>query len=227
MTTTVDHPAPKKSWWRENALAIWLAVLATLIMSLFLLPDVIYFVHPGEQVVKWSRFFGGTVTDHTYGEGAHVMFPWDKIYVYDIRLQQTTADLEVLSSDGLEMTIEVTTRFRLLPGSLPTLHQHVGPDYVNKLIIPEVGAHFRSVMARYEPEQLYTTSREAIVDEILAQMRLENKVAPYPGAAFQDVIYVEDVLVRDVDLPQIVKQSIENKLAQRHLMLEYRLPPAA
>lgn len=217
---TTTPPAPRRRN-RQNSLAFWTALFGTAIFLVFLIPDIFFSVQPGQAAVVWHRFWGGTDTDTTYYEGTHMMLPWDKLYVYDVRLQQHTMEMSVLSSDGLEVHLSTTTRYRVSPAYLGILHSHVGPDYLQRVLIPEVGAHVRNVVGRYDPEQLYTTRRELIQDEILALLRQENKLTIYAGHPVSELIYIEDVMITAIDLPALVDAAIQQKLAQRHAMLEY------
>jgi prohibitin 2 len=219
-TTTQAAPAkPKKT--RGGVLAFWMAFFGTAIFLLYLLPDILFPVQPGEAAVVWHRFWGGTDTDDVYREGTHVQWPWDKVYIYDVRLQHLTQDMTVLSTDGLEVHVSTTTRFRVIPDHLGILHTHVGPNYKDTVLVPEIGAHVRNVVGRYDPEQLYTTRRELIQDEILDLLRRENQLTMFAGAALRELIYIEDVLVLGIRLPEKVEAAIEQKLTQRHEMLEY------
>lgn len=219
--TATPTPPKKKRKNRGGRMAFWMAFFGTAIFLLYMLPDILFSVQPGQAAVVWHRFWGGTDIDDTYGEGTHLMFPWDKVFIYDVRLQQLTQDLNVLSTDGLEVIVSTTTRYRAIPEHLGLLHTNVGPDYADKVLVPEVGAHVRNVVGRYDPEQLYTTRREVIQDEILTLLRQENQLTMYSGTPLRELIYIEDVLVRAIKLPEKVEDAIEHKLALRHEMLEY------
>ena len=143
--------------------AVPLVVLALLMVWLmvYLAADIFISVMPGQGGVLWKRFGGGTVTGHVYGEGLHVIPPWDEMTVYDIRYQQQSREFEVLSSDGLLYNVEVTVRFRLREQLLGLLHKCVGPQFVDTMLLPEVGAVTRLVTAQLRPDELYTSQRQA------------------------------------------------------------------
>jgi len=103
---------------------------------------------------------------------------------------------------------------------LGLLHQTKGENYLDIVIIPEIRAVARSVVGRYTPEQLYSTKRDAIQNEIFEET--SKKVTP-------QYIQLNSVLVRDVTLPPTIKQAIERKLKQEQESLEYefRLVTAA
>lgn len=100
-----------------------------------------------------------------------------------------------------------------------------GPDYVRILVLPEVGAHARQQLALWEPEEIYTTQRAAIQSAILEKVQHEMTVKYLPEEARESFVHFEDVFIRSITLPDRVREAIKNKLAQRHVMLEwdYRL----
>ena len=95
---------------------------------------------------------------------------------------------------------------------LGLLHQTKGINYLNTVLLPTVRAVARSVVGRYTPEQLYSTKRDAIQNEIYEETR-DNVDSQY--------IQLNAVLVRDVSLPAAIKQGIERKLVQEQEALEY------
>lgn len=203
--------------------AIFFAVIGLLIVWLlvYLIPEMWIFVKPGQAGVLWRRFGGGTVMDHTYGEGTHIILPWDKMYIYDVRLQHRDKVFEVLSKDGLQYNIAVTVRFRLLKEDLPDLHRHVGPNYVETLIFPEIGSQARALVSQYRTDEVYTEARLQIEGEVLQRVKSQLMISYLPNVPRESYLHVEDVLFREIILPQKVKNAIEDKLAQEQQMLEY------
>jgi regulator of protease activity HflC (stomatin/prohibitin superfamily) len=186
----------------------FLLIAFTLVM---LWPRMLINVRVGEEGVLWGRFFG-TQLDTVYTEGLHIIFPWDIMYVYDVRIQTVDHTVTVLSTDGLEMKIDVTTRYQPAAKSLPHLHQRVGPLYVQRIVIPEVVTAVREVMGKYRPQQLYTLRTDEMQDEIvgLAAAQVRDRF-----------ILIDDVLIRRIQLPPVLEQAIQRKLTQEQEALEY------
>jgi len=120
--------------------------------------------------------------------------------------------MQVLSSNGLEISLDVSVLYQPKIDKLGLLHQTKGEDYLDIVIIPEIRAVARSVVGRYTPEQLYSTKRDAIQNEIYEET--SKKVAPQH-------VQINAVLVRDVTLPPTIKDAIERKLKQEQESLEY------
>ena len=195
-----------------------------LLLIAFMLPAMVVTIPAGHLGVKWKRFGGGTVLDDTIGEGASLILPWDKVFVYDARLQMVDREFEVLSSDGLKLQVNLSWRYRVIPSVLGALHQHVGPDYQEILIAPSVGARARDVIAVYRPEDIYTEHRLEIQDQISESVRYElnNFFAPM-SENIKEWIVLEDVLIRRIVLPEGVEESIVRKNVARHEVEQYSL----
>jgi regulator of protease activity HflC (stomatin/prohibitin superfamily) len=120
--------------------------------------------------------------------------------------------MRVLSSNGLEISLDVSVLYQPKIDELGILHKTKGENYLNIVIVPEIRAVARSVIGRYTPEQLYSTKRDAIQNEIFEETK--KKVDPQH-------VQINSVLVRDVTLPPSIKEAIQRKLTQEQEALEY------
>ena len=168
----------------------------------------------GEAGVLWKRFGGGVVTDQPpLGEGFHLVAPWNTVIVYETRQQELTEKMKVLSSNGLDIQLEATAWYQPVTQELGFLHQTKGANYLDRVLKPAMRSATRSVVGRYTPEQIYSSKRDAIQEEIFDETK---KIV-------QDQhIQLNDVLVRDVTLPVAIKDAIERKLSQEQTSLEYK-----
>ncbi len=175
----------------------------------------------GEAGVLYKTFDNGVVTDAPpLGEGFHLVAPWNKVIIYEVRQQELFEKMKVLSSNGLEIQIDASAWYEPVYDQLGNLHQSLGENYLERVIMPSIRSAARSVVGRYTPEQLYSSKRDAIQDEIFEETKkiLENQY-----------VQLNEVLVRDVTLPNTIKDAIERKLKQEQESLEYefRLVTAA
>lgn len=210
-----------RQWIRSNAVFLSTSVLVLILILIYLAPNIFIVIYPGQAGVLWRRFGGGTDVTTVYPEGLRMIFPWDIMYIYDIRMQQKGETFDVLSSDGLTMQIDLTVRFRLIEQDLGLLHKHIGPDYIETLLMPEIRAHARAEAGQYLPEQIYTSNREQIMKSILDTVRKEMLIKYMPEVKRYSFIYLEDVFIRSITLPRKVQMAIQDKLAQKHKMEEY------
>ena len=167
----------------------------------------------GEAGVVWKRFGGTVIAKPALSEGFPIIAPWNKVYVYNIKQQEEfESGMRVLSSNGLEISLDVSVLYQPIIEDLGLLHKTKGEDYLNIVIVPEIRAVARSVIGRYTPEQLYSTKRDAIQNEIYEETK--KKVEPQH-------VQINSVLVRDVTLPPSIKEAIQRKLTQEQEALEY------
>lgn len=217
---------PLRRWLRRYSIAFYALTLALLLGTLALAPRIFIQIPAGHVGVLWLRFFGGTVTDHVYREGLRVIFPWDRMTLYDARLANDTRTYQALSSNGLTMQAEISLRYRINPPAAGYLHKLAGPHYPDTLVAPEIASVAMEIFARYLPEQVYSDLRQSIQQDMRARVLARFAVPPVaqdmgsPGNP-PPLIQVENVLIRSVILPAMVREAIEHKIQQQQVMLEY------
>ncbi|VAW11009.1 FIG00930688: hypothetical protein [hydrothermal vent metagenome] len=170
-------------------------------------------IEAGQAGVLYKTFGNGVVVDKPpMGEGFHIVAPWNKVFVYEVRQQELFEKMKVLSSNGLEIQIDASAWYKPVYSNLGKLHQDLGKDYLDRVIKPAIRSAARSVVGRYTPEQLYSSKRDVIQDEIYEETKniLDNQN-----------VQLNQVLVRDVTLPSTIKDAIERKLKQEQESLEY------
>jgi regulator of protease activity HflC (stomatin/prohibitin superfamily) len=141
----------------------------------------------------------------------HVILPWNKMYVYNVRKQQFTDSINVLTVDGLTVGVKYSVRYYLEKDTLPLLHQRVGPDYVNVVVRPEVRSVIRTIFGQYKPEEIYTNQKSI-------QERISELSKGRLGGRF---VSLDEVPIESVTLPVRISEAIETKLAQQQLDEEY------
>ncbi len=167
----------------------------------------------GEAGVIFNTFEGGiNVEEAPLGEGFHFIAPWNKVYIYSVRQKENSEDMKMLSSNGLEITIDVSAWFRPVESKLPYLHKIIGKSYETQIVVPAIRAAARSVIGRYTPEEIYSTKRDAIQEEMYTETK---KILD------QKYIFLDRMLIRSIVLPEKLKAAIESKLKQEQLSLEY------
>jgi len=166
----------------------------------------------GDAGVLFRTFGAGVETEKTYTEGFHFIAPWNKMVKMEVRQQQVMEKMAVLSSNGLEISIDLSVWHQPVFSKLPFLYKEKGIDYVDRVVKPAIRSATRSVIGRYTPEEIYSSKRDVIQEEINIETRkiLERQF-----------IQLNEVLVRDIMLPSTIKTAIENKLKQEQESLEY------
>ena len=177
----------------------------------FLWNRVFMSLKPGDAGVMWERFFGGTDLKHVYREGFHIVMPWNRLYVYNVRLQQTPHKIVALCKNGLPVEIEVSIRSRPQIENLPLLHKIVGENYLDVVVKPEIEAHVRTVVSQFNPEELYTS--EGYILNLIVQGAM--------GEIAERYISLDDLLIKRIVLPATVADAIQAKLVEEQRVLEY------
>ncbi len=208
------------NWLEAHRLEIAIVLLLFALLFLSALPMMLISIDSGYKGVLWRRFFGGTEMAHSYGEGATLIFPWDKMTLYSTRQQRETVVFNTLSKNGLSVLVEASIRFRPLEETLPELHRYIGPDYVNVLLIPEMGSHVRNIIGQYEPEELYSMKR-ALIEEQIEQSIRDGLDTTNTKKSAGRYIFVDEILIRDITLPETVRDSIEQKEQSKQVALAY------
>ena len=187
-------------------------VIVSLIFLVLFGSSIFYTIEPGEKGVIFRKFSGGLDKDKIYEQGFHVIAPWNTLHVYDVKINETFEKMEVLSQNGLSIKIDLSFRYNPIHNKIGYLHDEIGRNYVERIVKPEIRSVTREVIGNYLPEELYSTKREAIEDEIESLTRA--KVEP-------KYITLDAILIRDVTLPQTLRTAIEQKLKQEQEALEY------
>lgn len=190
---------------------VCVGIFFTLVI-LFLWPNMVISIRPGELGVLYSRFGGGTVLDRTYEEGLHVIQPWNILYIYDMRVQEETQNIDVLTVDGLTINVSVSVRYQILRDRLPALHQDIGPSFRTKIMIPITNSAVRQTIGNYRPDDLYSTARQELQDQMLVDAVEEMGRIP---------ILVHGFVVKNITLPEVLRKAIEEKLVAEQNYLRY------
>jgi regulator of protease activity HflC (stomatin/prohibitin superfamily) len=192
---------------------IGLPILFGVIILVILIAKSTVTINSGEAGVLYKTFGGGVVTDKPpLNEGFHLVAPWNKVFVYEVRQQSLEEKMQVLSSNGLEIKLDASIWFQPSFDNLGSLHREKGEAYIQRVLQPAVRSAARAVVGRYNPEQLYSSKREAIQREIFEETEILLR---------NQYVQINEVLVRDVSLPPTIKDAIERKLRQEQESLEY------
>ena len=224
----------RSKWWRFvdgylPSVVIYLMLVTLVAVVLF--PYAAVTVPSGHAGVLWKRFGGGTVLDprQIREEGLHLIWPWNELFLYDLRLQSVTETYNAISSDGVSLSSTMNIRFRLQRAAAPVIHQALGPNYPQLLVRPGIGSLTREVMAQYTAEQVYSTARQEIQDKIrsLSQDRLSEKMMEREGdepyrVSLSDTVILYDTLVYGIELPVVVVNAINRKIEQYYISEEYK-----
>ncbi|MGY8997468.1 MAG: prohibitin family protein, partial [Alphaproteobacteria bacterium] len=207
--------------YRRHHTLLLMGLLLFTFVFIFLSRQMFVTVPAGHGGVMWWRFWEGTATSWHYGEGTHLVPPWDEVTLYDLRLQSMPFEVSALASDGLVVTVEVTVQFRLIPDGLGFLHKEVGPDYLNSLMIPVISSQIRNTVASVPAEALYSNGRDGLQEAIEKAADESIGMVDDGHGSDPNFIKLEQVLIRRVNLPNEVRMAIADKNVALHNAEQY------
>lgn len=144
----------------------------------------------------------GRVTGETLGEGMHVINPLKSVQRLSIQTQSVKESANVPSNEGLILALDTSLLFHLDRSKAAEVYQKVGANYAEKIVEPTLRAAIRAATSAHTANALYTNARELVQQQI--QEELIAQLAPRG-------VIIENVLLRDVQLPAMLKSSIEAK----------------
>jgi prohibitin 1 len=144
----------------------------------------------------------GRVTGDVLPEGIHLINPLKSVQKLSIQTQSIKESASVPSNEGLIMALDTSLLFRLDRTMAAQVYQTVGENYAEKVVEPTLRATIRAATSAHSANALYTNARE------LVQQQIQNELT---AALASRGVIVEAVLLRDVQLPAMLKTSIEAK----------------
>jgi regulator of protease activity HflC (stomatin/prohibitin superfamily) len=222
---TPEEPLLPRRWYhrvggasRLYASRLLMILVVVLFVVIYFWRDVFITVNSGQVAVLYLRFGGGTQTDRVLGEGLKIIAPWDKLFIYDVRVQETKHTMDVLTSEGLSVNLSLSIRYHPEAALVGLLQANVGPDYKEKIVIPEVESALRTTMANFPMRDVYGSQRGLVQQAINESL---EKVQ-------QKFVSIDEVVLREVELPAQIRDTVEQKMTQKELAesYEYRLDVA-
>ncbi|MEJ2673040.1 MAG: prohibitin family protein, partial [Deltaproteobacteria bacterium] len=140
----------------------------------------------------------------TIPEGVHLVNPLASMELMSVRTKEFFEHAEAPSKEGLNVVLEVSCLYHLMASKADQVYRSIGPNYENIVIKPQFRAAIRDNTVKHESKDLYTSGREVITNEIYKE--LESDLKPRG-------IEVEKILLRRIQLPKMVEEAINAKLA--------------
>lgn len=158
----------------------------------------------------------GSVQPDVLESGLHLINPLLDVTEFDIQTQNYTMSaihgegtqegddaIRVLSNDGLEVVIDLTVLFRVSPESTPKIFKQIGVNYSDKIVRPVTRTRIRDNAVYYDAVALYSTKRNEFQQRIFKTIEADFKTRG---------LVLEQLLIRNINLPTSVKASIESKI---------------
>jgi regulator of protease activity HflC (stomatin/prohibitin superfamily) len=170
-------------------------------------------IEPGYVGVQ--KLFG-KVNNNTLESGLNLINPLVEVVTFDIRTQNYTMTgvndegdksgddaIRVLSADGLEVVVDLTVLYKVMPNEAPRILKEIGTDYRNTIVRPICRTKIRDNAVYYDAISLYSTKRDEFQARIFKTIESDFK---------NRGLMLEQLLVRNITLPASVKTTIESKI---------------
>ncbi len=188
-------------------------ILGVIVILIGLMSSVFKQIDAGKVGVK-SLY--GNVQPDVLESGLHMVNPLLDITIFDVQTQNYTMSaihgegaqegddaIRVLSNDGLEVVIDLTVLYRVLPTEAPKILKGIGQDYIDKIVRPVTRTRIRDNAVYYDAVALYSTKRNEFQQRIFQSIEKDFKSRG---------LVLEQLLIRNINLPTSVKASIESKI---------------
>lgn len=189
------------------------SIVGVIVIVLGLLFSVFKIIEPGKVGVQ---VLFGKVQDNVLESGLHVINPLVDVTTFNIQTQNYTMSavhsegevqgddaIRVLSSDGLEVMVDLTVLYKVEPSKAPYILQNIGLDYTDKIVRTVARTAIRDNAVNYAAVDLYSTKRQEFQEKI-------NRTISQSFA--KRGLELQQILVRNISLPASVRASIESKI---------------
>jgi regulator of protease activity HflC (stomatin/prohibitin superfamily) len=192
---------------------IYLKYIGVFIMFIGIFSSMFVQINPGKVGVK-SLF--GKVQNKVLPSGLHLINPLMDVTIFDVQTHNYTMSaihdegdksgddaIRVLSNDGLEVVIDLTVLYRIIPEQAPDIYQNIGENYNDKIVRPVTRTRIRDNAVFYDAVSLYSSKRDEFQQRIFKTIEADFKSRG---------LVLEQLLIRNINLPASVKATIESKI---------------
>ena len=203
------------NWIAGNFIGLTFVSILLVLSVIVLWKRVVIVIPAGSVGVIYRPLLGGIDMDRILNEGLNLVFPLNTVTEYDSRVQMKQIQMEVLTKDQLRSDIKVSFQFQVNKFALPLLHKFVGPDYITKVILPEVTGKTRVMFAELTSQEAFTKQLERVVNEIaiMSDQVILEKLGP-PGLDYVRLVRITAVQLESMEFPAEIQAAIRNKIAE-------------
>ena len=237
--------AQVRSYFRKHRNKIILRTLIVVTTVVLIWPYITIVIPAGQVGVLFRPLVGGTTISRPMTEGLNMFLPWNRITLYDTRIQVRQTTFEAVTSEGLHVRLGVIYRYRIHASKAGRLHKVIGPNYPAVLLDPAINSIVRRETSRYSSDEIYGNRRSELqtliyrgvtdpanrnmiesssdpsaTDMVFGRPALLTKIEK-PSEGYVSLVVTVDVVISEVRLPDRVREAIEKKEEQQQLQQEY------
>lgn len=179
----------------------------------------------------------GDVSPKPLSQGLHLINPLNAVTKMSVQTQTITMhaggrnetgqveSIEAVSADGMRMPLDATINFRLVGDDAPWVYQYIGEDYEDKIIVPAMRTAVREALSQFQAQDAYSTKRDDLARKMEEMLRKHVRALLDDYKFSGQAVVIQQVLLRNIGIPDQVRDAIEKKLAaeQNALAMQYVL----
>ena len=178
-------------WLEDNSFHV-LTIFMVLFLSMALIGKKMFvMIEPGEIGVLFKPLAGGTDMTKVYDEGLHVIKPWNKMIVYNIRQHLASWDIDALSKDGADVSLSLAAKYLPKKLNIGKLHKDLGPDYKDLTVVPEVSAAIKNIVSQLKLTEISTSKIDSIQSWVSKNLDTE---------VIDEYVHVVDIIINEVQV---------------------------
>ncbi|OYZ32976.1 MAG: hypothetical protein B7X86_01165 [Sphingobacteriales bacterium 17-39-43] len=190
--------------------SITIGVLLVLFVFVLFSSKIFIKIKSGEMGVLYDLIDG--TQPETYNEGLSIISPLNEMFIYSLRTQNIELEQVVLSHNGLKINIKYNVLFKPLRNQITALHQKLGPDYANTVVIPASQSWTRKFMADLTPEDIFLIDKGVLEEKAI--LNLTKELATMH-------IAMEGFFISSIKLPDTISNAIEQKFREQEIVHQY------
>jgi len=163
----------------------------------------------------------GNVDDDVLQPGLHLKLPWTMVVPMSVQTQlyydyfgkSDVATIVGLSNEGLSVTMGISANYRMNPSKAVEVYKRVGKEYQNTILVNPIHSVPRDLISKYEVKTLYSAGQAGSPDRLKIESELTNGIqTSVDNVGVKDSITIEQVYIRTIDPPEVIKNAIASKL---------------
>jgi regulator of protease activity HflC (stomatin/prohibitin superfamily) len=205
-----------KSWLKSQWLVITISLFITIGTFIVLWPAVVIRIPVGNVGVIFRPLQNGINLNEIIEEGLHIVWPWNSVTAYSIQTQLQKIDIDLITLDLLKTRATVSFQYEIDPKTVTYLHKFVGPNYLEKIVLPEIIQITRASVGKLNSHDAYTSALESLSATIQenANQSIINNFQP-AGLLKLHLIHIDSIQITGISFPKEVEQAIEAKIVEQ------------
>lgn len=200
---------------KRHLVPLFVSMILLLTGIVLLWQRIVIVVPAGGVGVLYRPFSGGVQLDRVLNEGLHIIWPLNYVTQYSTRVNVQELELNLLTADLLEADVKIVFQYEVNRHTVALLHRYAGPEFLKKIITPQVVAALRDQVSKYSSKNAFTADlREMLTNiPIIADDLIVDDLSP-PGFTNVRLVKLSAVEILSVTYPKAVRDAIHQKMVE-------------